>query len=259
MRKALAIAGRELRSIFLSPTAYVLIAVYLVLGGLMYHGLLLDFSRLSSQILAAAGDDARLLEAANLNQFVVRSHLWSLCLLLLLLTPFLTMRLLSEERRSGTAEMLLTSPVRTGDLVLGKYLAGLAAAGVLVLCSLHYVLFLYAVGQPEGRPIVVGFLGLFLAAAGFVAVGLFASSLSDNPAVAAVLALGILLALLLLEVWAPGAGPEYEGALRSLSATGPFRDFSKGVLSLSNVAYYVSLAALFLFGTARVLESQRWR
>jgi len=259
MRAALAIAGRELRAIFLSPIAWVLLAVYLVLGGLLYYNLLVSFARFSSQVLGAGTEDPQILAAASLNQFVVRSHLWALCVLLLLLTPFLTMRLLSEERRTGTAEMLLTSPVRTGEVVLGKYLAGLAAAVVMILLSSHYVLFLYAVGKPELRPILVGFLGLLLAAAGFVAVGLFASSLSDNPAVAAVLALGVLLALLLLEVLAPAAGPQWEGLLRALSATDHFRDFAKGVLSLSDAAYYVSLAAAALFGTARVLESHRWR
>jgi ABC-2 type transport system permease protein len=259
VRTALTLAWRDLRALFLAPTAYVVLAVYLFLGGLFYVTFLQSFTMLSARALEQAPKDPWAMALLNLNQMVMRPHLWDLALMLLFLVPLVTMRLLAEERRAGTAELILTSPVRAGELVLGKFLAGAAFVVVAAALSLHYPLFLYAVGEPDTLPIVVGFVGLLLAGFAFVAVGLFASSLTDSPVVAAVLGLGMLLVLLMLGLSAGQASPELGPLLHHLSFPSHYQEFTKGVLGASNVLYMLSLTALALFATVRVVESHRWR
>jgi len=259
VRTALTLAWRDLRAMFLSPIAYVILTVYLFLGGLFYVYFLQAFTMISAKALQQPSHDPQVMSLLNLNQMVLRPHLWDLCLLLLFLTPLVTMRLLAEERRSGTSELILTSPVRAGELVLGKFLAGAAFVAVAVALSLHYPLFLYAVGEPDTLPIIVGFLGLLLAGLAFVAVGLFASSLTDSPAMAAVLGLGMLLVLLMLGLSVGQVSPALGPLLRHLSFPAHFQEFAKGVLGASDVLYLLSLTAIALFATVRVVESHRWR
>lgn len=259
MSAAWTLAWRELRSMFLSPMAYVLLAVYLFLGSMFYVATLQRFAVMSKLLSAQAEENPQLMSALNLNQAVVRPHLWILCMLLMFLIPFLTMRLLSEERRTGTAELILTAPIRSESLVMGKFLAGLGFLGVAILLSLQYPLFLWAVGDPDLAPMAVGFLGLFLAGGCFIAVGLFASSLTDNPVVAAVLAFGLLLGFFFLSVAGQGASAEVQSLLSHLSFAPHFQQLAKGVLAASNVFFLVSATALALFATLRVVDSQRWR
>lgn len=259
MRVSLVLAWRELRGMFLSPTAWVVLAVYLALGGIFYVQVLEGFSQVSQALLAQPSTDPQIAALLNLNQFVVRSHLWVLCLLMMFLAPLLTMRMLAEERRAGTAELVLTSPVRSGELVAGKFLAGLGFMALVVALSLQYPLFLYAVGDPDLLPVLVGYLGLLLAGAAFIAIGLLASSLTDSPVIAAVLGLGLLLGYLFLSSAGQGASPETRELLAGLSFAPHFQNLAKGVLSLSDVLHLLSVTFLALFATLRVVDSQRWR
>jgi ABC-2 type transport system permease protein len=175
------------------------------------------------------------------------------------LAPVLTMRLLAEEQKIGTIELLLTAPVRDWEVVLGKFAASMAFyLGTLAL-TLWYVLMLEWRGNPQPGPLLSGYLGIILYGAAGISIGLLASSLTSNQIVAAVVSLGVLVLLTFLEIGADqfsGVGSTIVG---QLGLTTHLDDFVRGVVDTSNIVYYVSLTAVFLFLTVRVLETRRWK
>ena len=169
------------------------------------------------------------------------------------------MRLLAEEQKMGTLELLLTSPVRDWEVVVGKYLASLVTLGVTLAFTLYYVLMLFVFGSPDIGPLLSAYLGIYIYGAAALAIGLMASSLSGNQIVAAVVGIGILLMLTNIDrigVLLQGVAAD---VISGISMNAHFEDFSRGVLDLSHVAYYISLVAVFLFITVRSLEARRWR
>ena len=199
-------------------------------------------------------DMTRPFAEASVRNFVSWANLF-----IMFLAPLLTMRLLAEEQKLGTLELLLTSPVRDWEVVLGKYIASLAILLVAIAFTLYYVALLYIFGNPDTGPILSAYLGLILFGAAALAIGLMASSLSSNQIVSAVVGMGILLTLSFIDRIATIVQGLAADVLTGISMNAHFTDFSRGVLDTSHIVYYLSMAAVFLFIAVRSLETRRWR
>jgi ABC-2 type transport system permease protein len=255
MKSVWIIAKKELRAYFTSPIAYVVMTVFLVLTGFFFYSLVWWFNAQSMQ----AAQNPYYAQQMNINLMVFGPLFNNMSIILLLVLPLLTMRLFAEEKKVGTEELLMTSPIGVGRIILGKYLASLiVVAAMLALTALPAVLtFLY--GNPELAPILNGYLGLFLMAAAFLAVGLFFSSLTENQIVAAVLTFGALLLFWVLN-WASGSASGFwSGILNYVSFFPHFGNSTQGILDTTDLVYYASFAFFGLFLTHAVIQSRRWR
>ena len=237
MRNTAAIAWKEITTYFTTPTAYIVGAMYLVFTGIMF---VIDVTGLAPE--------------ANVRSFVEPSSLF-----LVLLCPALTMRLLAEEQKLGTLELLLTAPVRDWEVVVGKYLASLAILVATVALTLYYVILIYWFGDPDSGPLMSAYLGLLLYGAAALAVGLLASSLSSNQIVSAVLGMGTLLVFFYIGTVGSRTSGLPSEVLVGLSIRNHFTDFARGVIDTSHIFYFLGLAAASLFLTVRSLETRRWR
>src|SRR5262247_2943551 len=236
MRNVFTIAGKELRSYFASPVAYVLLAAYLALAGYFFYALLLAFNQ-TLQIYSMMRNP-EMLSRFNLNQMVIAPLLHNLAVLLIFIVPAITMRMFPEEKRSGTYELLLTSPIRVGEIVLGKFLGGLALVLLMVALSGMFGLLLMAYGNPEIPMMLSGYLGLALMATVFLAIGTLISSFTENVVVAYV---GTLFALLVLYTigWLGEATQGFwASVIRYVSITDHFQDFTKGVIDTKSLIYF---------------------
>jgi ABC-2 type transport system permease protein len=236
MTKVWTIARREVGAYFVSPIAYVVTAAFLFVMGILFERILF-YSR----------------------EATLRYLFQNLSFLLTFVAPLLAMRLLAEEKRSGTLELLLTSPVRDWEVVVGKFLAALALFSVMLALTLLYPLILLAFGNPDMGPVLSGYLGVLLMGSSMLAIGVFTSSLSQNQIVAGVLGIVILLVLSLLEPLAQAFSPPISEILRNLSLGRHFPDLARGVIDSKDVVYYLSVTVAGLFLATRSLEARRWR
>lgn len=243
MRNLLLLTRRELSSYFVSPIAYVAMALFLVIAGFFFA--LADFR---------PGAPA-----------AMRSIFEIMMIILVFVLPIITMRSLSEEFRTGTAETLLTAPVTDIEVVVGKFLGCWFVFLAMLAPTLLYVVLLAAFGDPEYGPVASGYLGLALLGAMYVAVGLFASSLTSNQVIAAVTLFVILIVLAMLGPWIASVVPSrwwiipVRGIITQATVRTHYLDFSQGVVDLVHVLYFVALTVYALFLTVKVLESRRWR
>jgi ABC-2 type transport system permease protein len=236
MLNALTIARKELTTYFVSPVAYVVTAFFLVVAGFFFY-FILYFSREAS----------------------LRGLFSNVAIVLLFVGPGLTMRLLAEEQRMGTIELLLTAPVRDWEVVVGKFIASLAFYMFMLALTILYPIILMRFGNPDIGPILSGYLGMLLLGATFLAAGVLTSSLTQNQVVAFIIAFAILLILWLADVAGNAIGGQVGNILNYLSIVAHFDDFTKGVIDTSHLIYYLSLIAAFLFLATRVMEARRWR
>jgi ABC-2 type transport system permease protein len=254
MRNVITIAEKEIRGYFNSPIAYVLIAAFAALFGYFFWSLVYFFVQASMQAQFTGRSTPM-----NLNELVVRNLLGNAGVLCLFMVPMLTMRLFAEEKARGTIELLLTSPLKDWELLLGKWIGALAMYLSLLLFSGLSLIFLFAYGQPDWKPLATGYLGLILQAAAMLALGMFISSITQNQIVAAFLTFFLLLLLWVFE-WMSGMDQNWmTEVLTYLSLVKHNEGFVKGVLELKDVVYYASVSFLGLFLTARSLESLRYR
>jgi len=179
--------------------------------------------------------------------------------ILLFTLPLITMRTYAEEKRSGTIELLLTSPLTDVQIVIGKFLGTLVLYGAMLAITLVHMGLLFAFGNPEWRPIAAGYLGLLLMGACFLSLGLFISSLTRNQIVAGMVTFAVFLLFWVLNWIAPFTGPTMQIVLNYLSITEHLNDFARGVIDTSHLVYYVSFIAFSLFLTVRSVDSERWR
>jgi ABC-2 type transport system permease protein len=245
---------KELRLYFTSPVAYVLLTIFLLIAGYFFFSIFSFFTRASMQMAM----NPQMGRDLNVTDAVLRPLFANLSVILLLLMPLVTMRLFAEERRSGTIELLLTYPVRDGAVLAGKYLAALTMYGVMVAGTLAYPIMLVSFARVEWGPLVTGYLGLVLMGAMFLAVGLFASSLTENQVVAAIVTFGVLLMFWIIGWTAEFAGGPLGAVLTHLSILEHNDTFAKGVLDTKDIIYYVNFTVLALFLALRSLESRRW-
>jgi len=190
MRNTLAIAHKELRSYFASPIGYIVLGFFALLYGWFYVTMLNYFVRQSMQVAQFGGQ-----ETMNVNQVMLRPLLQNVTILLLFLMPMVTMRSYAEEKRSGTIELLLTSPLKDWEIILGKFLGALGLYVVMLAVTLVYMAILFIYGNPEWKPLLAAYLGLLLMGGAFIALGLMISSTTNNQIVAGVISFVVFLLL----------------------------------------------------------------
>jgi ABC-2 type transport system permease protein len=249
----LAIAHKELRAYFASPIAYVVVGFFTVVLGVMYAGILTWFVGQGMQ--AGFGGPQTL----NVNQQLIRPLFLNIAVVLLFMLPLVTMRTYSEEKRGGTIELLLTSPVTDFEIILGKFLGAMALYGVMLAVTLIHFGFLFWFGRPEWKPLATSYLGLLLFGGCFISIGLFISSLTKNQIVAGAATFAVFLVLWVIDWIGQALGPRAEEVLKYLSMTGHLDDFVKGIVDTKHLVYYISFIAFGLFLTARSVDSERWR
>jgi ABC-2 type transport system permease protein len=254
MRNILAIAHKELRSYFASPIAYITIGFFALLYGWFYVNLVYYFVRQSMQVTQFGGGGS-----VNVNQMLVRNLLQNVTILVLFLMPMVTMRTYSEEKRSGTIELLLTSPLTDFQIIVGKFLGAVALWAAMLAVSLIHMALLFVYGNPEWKPIATAYLGLLLFGACFISVGLFISSLTKNQIVAGMVTFAVFLFLWVINWIGSFSGPTINSLTDYLSIIQHFDDFSKGVVDTTHLIYYFSVITFGLFLTAKSVDSERWR
>jgi ABC-2 type transport system permease protein len=257
MRNTLTIAGKELKGYFVQPVAYVVLTVFLLLGGWFFFSMLRQFDEMV-QLVQMMGQQSSL-EQMNLNTRVIDPLLHDLSIVLVIVMPALTMRVFAEEKRTGTYELLLTAPIRTGEIVAGKFIAAAVFTLIMVALAWIFPLILMIFGNPEVGVMFAGYLALALLSLTFAAVGLFTSSVTQNQIIAAISSFGILILLYVIS-WPAESG---EGAvwavLKYLSLPEHFSTMVRGVIDTADVVFFLSAILLSLFLTQRAVESARWR
>ena len=253
MRNILAIAQRELNAYFSSPIAYVLLGFFALLFGWFFYVPLAYFEQQSMNAGMNPG------QALNVNQMLVGPTLMNTTVIMLFLFPLVTMRTYSEEKRSGTIELLLTSPITDVQIILGKFLGAMLLYMAMLALTLIHIGILFIYGQPEWKPIATGYLGLLLMGGSFLSLGLFISSLTKNQIVAGISTFAVFLMLWVINWIGTFVGPTMQTVLTFLSLTDHFDDFSRGIIDTKHVIYYLSFMAFGLFLTAKSVDSERWR
>ena len=254
MRNVWIIWRKELHSYFVSPIAYLLLTMFALIFGFFFWNML--------GIFVIRGMEQQMSGQSfpmNLNEMVIRPLLSNAAVIGLFFIPMITMRLFAEEKRSGTIELLTTSPIRDLEVILGKWLAALTLYACMLGVTAINFAFLFKYGNPDWKPLAIGYLGLLLQAGALLAVGTFISTLTKNQIIAGAATFGVCLLL-----WVLGWVSGYESAtwaqvLDYMSVVTHFESFARGVLDLKDAIYYVTVIFLGLFFTARSMESLRWR
>ncbi len=246
---------REVRAYFGSPIAYVVITGFLLLVGYFFYSLVSWFNATAMQM----AQNPYYAQQININEMVFSPLFHNMTIILVLVAPLLTMRLLAEEKKNGTDELLFTSPLSVGEIVLGKYIAALVMWLIMLGLTAILSIFAFATGNPEIAPWLTGYLGLFLAGALFLAIGLFFSSLTENQIVAAFLTFVTLLLLLVLNWVTSSGGGNWRTVVGYLSFSDHFGQMTQGILDTKDLVYFLTFSFFALFLTHSVIQSRRWR
>ena len=253
LRNIQAISAKELRAYFTSPIAWVLMGLFAALFGFFYYVYLEAFVRESM------GGQFGQQQPVNINQSMIRGLLGNATVVILFLLPMVTMRSYAEEKKSGTIELLLTSPLKDIEIVLGKFFGAMVMyAGLLGVAAL-YMSILFIWGNPAFPAVLSGFIGLLLLGGGFIAMGLFISSLTNNQMVAGTATFVLFLMLWIVGWAAENVGPTLGSVLRYLSIIEHFDDFGKGVIDTKHIIFYLSFILAGLFLATKSVDSERWR
>jgi ABC-2 type transport system permease protein len=254
MRNIWIICRKELRSYFASPVAWVLLVMFAVGFGWMFWNMLgyFVFEGMEMQMRGSTFP-------MNLNEQIIRPLLQNITVIGLFFIPLITMRLFAEEKRMGTFELLATSPIRDLEIIIGKWLASLILYSCLLLFTAVNFAFLFKYGNPDWKPLLVGYLGILLEVGGLLALGTFISSLTKNQIVAGAVTFGLCLMLVIFG-WVSGYETStWARVLSYLSLPTHSQSFVRGVIDSKDAVFYGSIIFLGLFLTARSLESLRWR
>jgi ABC-2 type transport system permease protein len=254
MKNVWTICRRELYSYFVSPIAWVLLAIFAFLSGAFTYIITANFVRASME-----GQMTGQSIPMNLNEQVIRPLFSNIAVIGLFLIPLISMRLFAEEKRQGTIELLVTSPVHDLEIVLGKWLSAVIMYSALLLVLLADYSFLFIYGQPDWKPVVTGFLGVLLLGACLLSLGTFISTTTKNQIVAGAVGFALALLLWILD-WTTSFGnsPTVQ-VLSYASILSHLDSFARGVIDSKDVIYYLTMIFLGLFLTTRSLESLRWR
>lgn len=260
MKGIIAIYRREMGSYFVSPIAYIVIGFFLLITGYFFYSVL---SYLMQQSLMAQMQAQRMGAPPEMDVpgLVMRNFFGVVSTIVLFMVPMLTMGVYAEERKRGTMEMLMTSPVTEFQIVMGKFLAALTLFVVMIAPTFIYqgLMSLYSEPAMSWRVLLSGYLGILLLGAMLIALGSFISSLTESQIIAAVVTFAVFLLLWVLDFGARGSSSAFGEVLQYLSVLRHYEDFSRGVVDTTNVVFYLSLTALGLFLTLRTLDSMRWR
>ena len=250
----LTIFRKELNSYFRSPIAYGVMAFFALITGYFFYIAVAYFVQMGIQS-SMMGQS----QPMNVNESVIRPLFGNISVIGLFIIPMITMRLFAEEKRTGTIELLITSPVTDLEIILGKWLAALALYAAILLVSLVSMVTLFMYGNPDWRPVLVGYLGLLLQGGCLLAIGTFISTCTRNQIVAGVAGFSVCLLLWVLDWLSSFQDSVAAKIVAYMSVLQHFDSFSKGVLDSKDILYYLSAIFIGLFLTARSLESLRWR
>lgn len=260
------ICKRESKYYFSQPAAYIMIAVFLFIADLAFL-FIFNYYTLRSAELGRFGSYAPFDFTPN---WIIKSLFDFLGTVILIMLPFVSMRLMAEEKRQKTDELLYTSPIGIFEIVGGKFLASLALLGAMLLLTLYFPLLVAKYAELNWTQVLMGYIGLFLMGASFLALGLFISSLTDSQVVAGLVTFGVLLGFWLLsgmgeiagrifDYLLPSLSRAVEEGLKYLSLNDHLSTFLDGVLDTRDLIFYLSAVVLGLFLSHRVIESSRWR
>ena len=236
MSPALVISRREIRTYFNSPVAYIVVAAFMVLTGYLF------FTQLFLE-----------------KQADMRGFFNIMPLMFMFVVPAITMRLLADEKSSGTLELLITMPVRDWEVVVGKFLAAMTLLCTAIGLTLVFALTVRALGPLDRGPAIGGYLGLVLMGGAYVSIGVMASSLTRNPIVSFIVAFVISFGLYLLGRLTQFLPQAWQGLVAYLSIDGHFENIGRGVIDSRDVIYYLSVISTCLLLATTSLESRRWR
>ena len=257
LRNILAVAGKDLRSSFTSPMAWVMMGLFGLIFGYFYLLHVQGFMQQSMQ--AAQSQFGGPPQPVNINIGLIRPLLNNASVIVLFLLPMITMRTYSEEKRSGTIELLLTSPIKDVEIVMGKFLGALGLYGALIGVTVLYVGMLFVYGDPEPLPVLSGYIGLLLLGGCFISMGLFISSTTKNQMVAGT-ATFVFALLFWIIGWLSDVAWSWLGPIVGyLSVTQHMDDFGKGIIDTKHVVFYLSFITFWLFLTLKSVDSERWR
>jgi len=256
MRSVYAVYRKEMGHYFVSPVAYVVVAVFLIVAGVffrLYTGLAIQ----QSMEMAMEGMGSN----ADVPGEVLNAFFGLLSTLILFLAPMLTMGVYAEERKRGTMELLMTSPITELEIVVGKFLASLTLFAIMLLPTALYVSYMcfHSEPRPPWAVLLTGYLGAMLLGASLLAIGSFISSLTESQLIAVVLSFGVILILWVLDFAVRGSDSVAGQVFQYISVIHHYDDFTHGVIDTSSLIYYVSVPILFLFLTVRSIDSIRWR
>lgn len=257
MRNILAVAGKELRAYFHSPIAYLVMTVYAALCGFFFYSFMAAYVVQSFRMTAMGGMGA---PPMSVNEMIIRPLFDGvLTVVLLLLIPLITMRLYAEEKKTGTMELLLTSPLTDLEIIWGKFLGALGLYLVLLALTFLYVAVLFVYGNPNPKPLLAHALGMVLFGGALLALGMWISTFTRNQIIAAVVAFAAFLLLYVLDWSTAYSSSTVSRVLAYMSLTTHFDNFARGVIDLSDVVYYLSVIALGIFLTARSVDALKGR
>ena len=254
MSNVLAIAHKELKAYFASPIAYIVIGFFVLLFGFFFYTMLLVFNQQSMRMMGMEGGPAQ-----NVNEQMIRPVFLNASVILLFVLPMVTMRTYSEEKRSGTIELLLTAPLTDFQIIFGKFLGAMALYAAMLAVTFIHMGVLYAFGRPEWVPIATSYLGLLLMGGCFISIGLLISSLTKNQIVAGMITFGVFLMLWVVNWVGSFSGPTTQQVLDYLSITNHLDDFTRGIIDTKHLIYYLSFIGFGLFLTARSVDTERWK
>jgi ABC-2 type transport system permease protein len=263
MKNFFVICKKELTSYYYSPIAYVVTTIFLLIAGYFFFNFLVGYTRLTQIVMSNPDYMAQI--PLNFTESLFNPFFSDLSIVMLLMLPLLTMRLLAEEKKAGTFELLLTYPLRDLETVLGKFFACFLVFAMMIGFTIAYPLFLAAIQTPgmgggiEIGPLISNYVGLLLLGGAFIAFGILASSLTSNQIIAAVISFGALLLFWLIGFSENAVGPVLGAILRHISLLQHFENFSKGLINSQDVIYYLNVIIFCLFLTLRSLESNKWR
>jgi len=255
MKNIWIIAKKECASYFYSPIAYVVFAMFTLISGYFFYNILSVYTMVSMRAMQSQYGA----EGLNFTEGIFIPLFSNMSIIMLLMMPLLTMRLLSEEKRAGTFELLLTYPLRDIETVLGKFFACFLVFAAMLGLTLTYPIFLSFLGNIEYGALIACYVGLLLMGSAFISFGLLASSWTSNQIIAAVISFGALLLFWMVGFSAYNASPEFAKILSHLSLLDHFDNFTKGVIESKDVIYYLNFTIFCLFLTLRSLESNKWR
>ncbi|HYL62800.1 MAG TPA: ABC transporter permease [Candidatus Methylomirabilis sp.] len=254
MRNVWLIWRKEMRSYFVSPIAYLLLLFFALLFGWFFWNAVGEFT-----FYAAESRMRGEMFPMSINEQIIRPLLSNITVLGLFFIPLITMRLFAEEKRNGTIELLATSPLRDGEVIAGKWLAAMTLYSCMLLVTAVNFIYLFKYGNPDWKPLVINYLGLFLQAAALLALGTFISSLTKNQIIAGTATFGVCLLMFVL-VWVSSYNyATWAQVCSYISLNSHMESFARGVIDSKDAVYYVTLTFFGLFLTARSLESLRWR
>jgi len=250
-----AVFRKEIANFFVSPIAYAVIACFLLISGFFFWANVSLMSLVSLQ----AANNPMIAQRINMTDIIIRPLAQNMSIILLFLMPLITMRLFSEEKKSGSIELLMTYPITDSGVVFGKFLAAACVLVVMLASSVTFPLLLLMVGEPDVGTLTGGYVGILLMGIAFVALGMFLSTLSENQIISAAISFGAALLFWVMSWITSFAGETWGYVIRQLSILEHIDSFQKGILALSDMAFFVFFAAFFLFLTLRSLETYRWR